>query len=186
LNININPTDGKKFFLAVNDTLTQKESEDERWVYPIDEYSFKLNGSTKEIVIQLSKGNYKINKIDTNFTSYKNLEKTLSDRNKYNLENLYIKGNTIIGTINNKEDGILALNMPCVNGWQLKVNGYYKDIVKVNKFFVGVPLKKGDNIIELNYKTPMLRQGMYISVLTLIVCIQVVIYKKIRRKKNSY
>jgi hypothetical protein len=27
---------------------------------------------------------------------------------------------------------------------------------------------------------------MYISVLTLIVCIQVVIYKKIRRKKNSY
>jgi len=73
------------------------------WDYPLSEFTFKLNPASQALNITLNDGVYELNKFEIHFNSYDGYEQLVEDRNKYNLENLYVEGGDVRGDISNNE-----------------------------------------------------------------------------------
>lgn len=182
--INLKPVNGQKIELTVNEKSTIKMHENYHYAYPINQFTFKLDGNTNLLKIDISEGRYIVNDAHTWFNSYKNYQNWVNERNKYNLENLYINGGTVKGTITNREKGILALNIPFSKGWTAKIDGKKQELVKVNGVLTGIVLDPGSHNIELKYITPGFILGACISIVSLILVILYCILRRIHKKYN--
>lgn len=75
----------------------------------------------------------------------------------------------------------LFFTIPYDEGWNIIVNGKKTSIQKVAGNFIGVDVKKGKNIVKLEYHVPGLTVGRCLSVLGIVgfvVC-------DYRKRKNS-
>ncbi len=181
--INLKALKGQEFKLNVNGKNTRKLGENSSYTYPLNKFTFKLDGNTTIIKIDISEGNYIINDTHAWFNSYKYYTKWVNERNKYNLENLYLNGGEVKGNIKNNEKGILALNIPFCKGWSAKVDGEKQDLIKVNGILTGLVLEPGSHNIELKYITPGLIPGACLSIVFFIIIIVSYILKC---KHNSF
>lgn len=111
---------------------------------------------------------------------YKRNKKLTENR----LENIYYKNNYLKGDIKSNKDGLLYLSVPYSKGWTIKIDGKETEFTKANSAFIGVPITKGSHVIEMTYVTPYFKLGMTISIISLIICIALLIFKnpKARRK----
>ncbi|EJO5349482.1 YfhO family protein [Clostridium botulinum] len=180
---NLKPTKGQKIILNVNGKTTKKMQENYPYIYPLNKFTFRLDGNTTIIKINISEGDYIISDTHAWFNSYKHYKKWVNERNKYNLENLYVNGGEVKGNIKNNEKGILALNIPFCKGWSAKVDGKDQNLINVNGILTGLILEPGYHNIELNYITPGLIPGACISIAFLIIITIVYILKY---KNNSF
>lgn len=134
----------KQFELNLNGKRTIKYSSKYEWTYPIDYFTVKFDSNIEGIEISLpTVGTYKISNERIYFNSYEKLDNWTRRLNQYNLENLYIGDNYISGSIENRENGILALSIPYNDGWKCFVDGKEVNTLKVNKVFTGIELKAG-------------------------------------------
>ena len=60
-------------------------------------------------------------------------------------------------------DQLLFLSIPYSGGWKAVVNGKETPLCRANTAYMALPLKAGDNAVELYYETPYLRLGLVIS-----------------------
>ena len=176
--INIVSTNGRNIDLYVDGKHGNKAGEDWTWDYPINEFTFKLNGSSQALNISLNDGVYAVNKFEVNHNSYDGYEQLVNDRNRYNLENLYVNGGNVRGDISNGERGILALSIPFDKGWTAKVDGKRHEIIKVNKAFLGLVLDPGNHNIELSYVSPGFKLGAFITFAAFLVSIGIYYHKR--------
>ncbi|WP_274228595.1 GtrA family protein [Clostridium sp. 'White wine YQ'] len=176
--MNIKPANGQMINLNVNGKSTLKMEETYPYIYPLNTFTFRLDGNTKILKINISEGKFTIDNAHAWFNSYKHYENWINARNKYNLENLHINGGDIKATIKNDEKGIIALSIPYSKGWSAKVDGKKQDLIKVNGVFTGLVLEPGAHRIELTYITPGLIPGACISITFLIGIIMFHILKK--------
>ncbi|KOR26069.1 GtrA family protein [Clostridium sp. L74] len=167
--VNLKSIQGKDFKLTINDKTTRKLEDNSSYTYPLNKFTFKLDGNTTVIKMNISEGNYIISDTHAWFNSYENYTNWVSERNKYNLENLYVKGGEIKGTIKNNEKGILALNIPFCKGWSAKVDGKKQELIKINGVLTGLVLEPGYHNIELKYITPGLIPGACITIVFIIL-----------------
>ncbi len=161
--INIKPTPDQMIKLNVNGKSAIKMEDSYPYSYPLNKFTFRLDGNTKVIKMDISEGKYTISNTHAWFNSYKYYENWINERNKYNLENLHINGGNIKGNIRNNEKGILALNIPFCKGWSAKVDGQNQKLIKVNGILTGLVLEPGSHNVELKYRTPGLTFGAFIS-----------------------
>ncbi len=180
---NVVSSTGKNIDFRVNGKIGNKASDDWTWNYPLNDFTFKFNGATESLNITINEGTYRVNRFEAYFNSYDNYEQNVKNRNKYNLENLYINGGNVRGDINNNERGILALSIPFDNGWTAKVDGKKQEIIKVNRTFSGLVLDPGNHHIELSYVSPGFKIGAFISIASLTICTGIYIYN--RKSKNN-
>ncbi|WP_346939584.1 GtrA family protein [uncultured Clostridium sp.] len=183
--INIRPENGERFDITVNDRISKKEPESGQWTYPLNEFTFKLNGNAESITMELTPGTYTIDKMELWHSSYEKYNQWVDARNKYNIESLVVDGPHVSGNISNNEKGILALSIPYKNGWTAKVDGKKVNLLKVNGIFTGIELDEGYHSLELRYITPGLILGGLISICSLIVCLVWYIIGK-RNLKNEF
>lgn len=76
-------------------------------------------------------------------------------------------GNRLTGKVNMANAGRVFLSIPNVAGWTAKVDGVEVKIDTTNVAFMSLKLDAGEHTIELNYRTPYLKQGGYVSVVGL-------------------
>jgi hypothetical protein len=116
----------------------------------------------------------KINKIYLSFLldfNYLNLSKENNDTYMFNYYS--------------KNDGYLVINMPFDEKWNIKVNDKISDIFIANKYFMAIKIKKGDNIIVMDYMNEsFLRNLIYLSVFLIFICLIYVHYSIIRNNLN--
>ncbi len=72
-------------------------------------------------------------------------------------------GNRLTGKINMANAGRVFLSIPHVAGWTAKVDGVDVKIDTTNVAFMSLKLNAGEHTIELEYSTPYLKQGGYVS-----------------------
>ena len=65
-------------------------------------------------------------------------------------------------------DKYLYFAIPYSEGWSASVDGEDVPIQKANIGFMAIPLKAGDHIVELTYRTPYLTEGLCISAVSLL------------------
>ncbi|MEQ8155605.1 MAG: GtrA family protein [Clostridiaceae bacterium] len=178
--LNLKPVNGQMIRLTVNGKSTIKMEEGYPYVYPLNTFTFRLDGNTEVLKINISEGKYTIDDAHVWFNSYKYYENWVTERSKYNLENLNINGGNIKATIKNDEKGIIALSIPFSKGWTAKVDGKKQELIKVNGVFTGLVLEPGSHTIELKYITPGLIPGALISIGFLTGIAVFYIFKRIR------
>lgn len=94
----------------------------------------------------------------------------------------YIKGNYTAG-----EDGYLLLTIPYDEGWNAYVNGQQVEITDGANALSVIPVKEGQNEIELKYSVPGWKRGVVLSaggILLFVGICQLERYRK-RKKENG-
>lgn len=137
-----------------------------------------INKDDRVIIKFNKKGIYKFDSIKIkNFNYYK----YINDLNNLKANSLDIKtmsNDKIIGNLYSNSSGILMIQIPYSHGWKIKIDNKYVDTVKVNGAFLGCEVKEGNSEILLEYKTPFLRVGLFISVLGVTILIYLYKYSK--------
>ena len=169
---------GEGFAMKVNDKSLIKMARDYAWTYDLDEFSFRLPGSTDEIVLSLDPGEYEVGDMRVAFNSYEQVASWVDDRNACDMEDLTIDGGYVGGTIECDAPGILALSMPYDPGWSCWVDGERVPLVKVNGAFAGMELGPGDHVVELRFFPPLLLPGAVVSGATALALVVVVLRKR--------
>ena len=81
------------------------------------------------------------------------------------------------GRINCNEDEFLVLQIPYDEGWTGKINGEEINIDKAYGTFIGISTKKGENNIELKYFPKYLKEGIILSLISLMILVFLIVKK---------
>ncbi|MBA4493057.1 YfhO family protein [Paenactinomyces guangxiensis] len=167
----IGRTDGGRYELNVNEKRFIYFGENSLYNYPKDEVVFRVGGveQPKEIVIQLSPGQYKLEELKLTFNSFQTYRELVKEKQKQSLQNVKVTSGHVSGSIYAPKNGILFLSIPYSEGWRVKVDGVNTKSLEINSAFIGVPITKGTHKVVLEYRTPYLSLGLAISVTTLLI-----------------
>lgn len=98
------------------------------------------------------------------------------------LENVTIGTDSITGDISLDCPKVLCFSIPYSIGWKAKVDGEEIPIYQANTMYIGIPLNAGKHTISLEYATPFLKEGFYISCISILIFILYILLSK--RKKG--
>lgn len=101
------------------------------------------------------------------------------------MENVKVSANHITGQISLDQAKWLQLSIPYNTGWTATVDGVAAEIAPSGGMYMGMMLEPGDHEIELNYFTPLLKEGIAISLMALAFCGVLSVAGRVRRKKQN-
>lgn len=96
-------------------------------------------------------------------------------------DDVKIQRNQITGSIKTAEDKILCIAVPYHRGWSASVNGKKTEIIQANGMYMALPIKAGNNRIQLEYRLPGQKAGGVISVMCVMFLIGEVCVAKVRK-----
>lgn len=73
------------------------------------------------------------------------------------------------GTVRLDKKGILALQMPFDAGWHVFIDGRIAPLLRVDAGLVGVVVKSGEHMVELNYQPPLLLTGAALTLVSFLI-----------------
>lgn len=127
-------------------------------------YMLSANGNLEDVNITFSKGDYKI----SNIASYVIPLSALSHPGVTPFTYRETEGKQILnGSISMDQDGYFVTSYAYSRGYRATVDGEKVNLQKVNKGFVGFPIKKGTHEIVLTFHAPGLTAGSALSLLAL-------------------
>jgi uncharacterized membrane protein YfhO len=116
------------------------------------------------------------------YADYLEYVKELKNNSLVNVEHT---NNKLSFETNNSSDKMIVLSVPYDKGWNLKVNGKPSKIINANNGFIGFYAPAGLNKYSLNYFTPGLSLGIFLSALGLLL-ILLIYYRKLLLNRNFY
>ncbi len=142
-----------------------------RYYYGKEDYCCYLgntNEPIKEITITFSlPGIYTFGNIsffNSDMDYYSQKTKELSENH---LENVLFEPNKVSGTIVMDDNKYLLLSIPYSKGWKAFVDGKEAELLEGNEHYLALAFTKGKHDIKLEYMTPGLIPGLFISFATL-------------------
>lgn len=124
----------------------------------------------------MESGDYDLSKtaIFEEKVEFKNIESVPESK----IECITYESNKIVYKISNSTDGFLVLSEIYYPSWKAKVNKTEANIYLADYCFRAVPLKKGDNLVELEYDSDSFSTGFLISFVTLLISLISLIFLK--------
>lgn len=178
------PENRLEFSQNVNDKKVFKSYETNPYVYYTNNWTFAMNGSEEILEWDASAKAYEIADFYLRRVDLTNFDDVIAARNKYNMEDLHVAGNTVSGTIENQERGILVLNIPYNKGWSAWDNGKKLEVQRMNGFLSGVVLEPGTHELEFKFRSPGFIPGLLITLLTLTGLIGFDIWRRRNRPES--
>ena len=182
---------GTKGILVTQNDVQQKihiQSTFNPYYFGRKDYIVKINHQTskeKEKVRLnfLSPGEYEFDDISLITVPKKDVLARLKERKKNSMKQIQYEGNHFRGVYHAKKDQILCVTIPYSKGWKATVNGKRAKIYKANGMFMGIVMKKGTQSVKLDYETPGLKIGAWISLVAWIgLGIYGLYFEKYRKK----
>ncbi|RLE17551.1 MAG: hypothetical protein DRJ65_22595, partial [Acidobacteria bacterium] len=81
--------------------------------------------------------------------------------------------------------GLIVSSIPAVPGWRLKVNNTSRVPATVNSAFIGIPVKRGDALVELRYRPGSFTLGLVLCLVGLVVLAYEGVLSQIHRARKS-
>lgn len=162
---------GTKGILVTQNDVQQKihiQSTFNPYYFGRKDYIVKINHQTSKAKEKvrlnfLSPGEYEFDDISLITVPKKDVLARLKERKKNSMQQIQYEGNHFRGVYHAKKDQILCVTIPYSKGWKATVNGKRAKIYKANGMFMGIIMKKGTQNVKLDYETPGLKIGAYIS-----------------------
>ena len=169
--------------------LTEKES----YYAGIKDYSLNLGYSASAvnaIKIKFDKmGTYSFDSMKIYALPMDNYKKHYKALSATPLEDVKMEDDQFTGTVTAKKSGILCIAMPYAEGWKAYVDGEEVPIFTTNIKYMGIDIKKGKHEIKFTYRTPLIREGIYItagSVAAYIIgCFVIFMLRRSKKKKET-
>lgn len=162
---------GTKGILVAQNDIQQKihiQSTFNPYYFGRKDYIVKINHQTSKAKEKvrlnfLSPGEYEFDDISLITIPKKDVLAKLKERKKNSMKQIQYEGNHFRGVYHAKKDQILCVTIPYSKGWKATVNGNRTKIYKANGMFMGIIMKKGTQSVKLDYETPGLKIGAWIS-----------------------
>lgn len=136
-----------------------------------------------EIKINIPKGEFTYDLLEIESIDIASQINDINKLNSITIDDLKIDNDKVTSNVLLDENKLVCLSIPYSNGWIGMVDGKEADIIRINKQYMGFMLEKGAHTIELTYRTPLLKEGMYLSFLGVILFIFVMLREKKRRNQ---
>ena len=162
---------GTKGILVTQNDVQQKihiQSTFNPYYFGRKDYIVKINHQTSKAKEKvrlnfLSPGEYEFDDISLITVPKKDVLARLKERKENSMKQIQYEGNHFRGVYHAKKDQILCVTIPYSKGWKATVNGNRTKIYKANGMFMGIIMKKGTQSVKLDYETPGLKIGTWIS-----------------------
>lgn len=187
---------GTKGILVTQNNVQQKihiQSTFNPYYFGRKDYIVKINHQTSKAKEKvrlnfLSPGEYEFDDISLITVPKKDVLARLKERKENSMKQIQYEGNHFRGVYHAKKDQILCVTIPYSKGWKATVNGNRTKIYKANGMFMGIIMKKGTQSVKLDYETPGLKIGAWISLVAWIgLGIYGLYFEKYRKKLlNQY
>lgn len=92
-------------------------------------------------------------------------EKQIETLREDSLQNVTFGTDTVTGEITLDEPKLLCLSIPYSTGWSARVDGREAKLYQANIKNVALDLDAGTHTIELTYETPLLKVGIFVSLI---------------------
>lgn len=141
-------------------------------------YVLSENGPWNTLEIVIGKGHYILSDFRTYILDYKEIKNKVKAVDKWHVKNQ--KEDELEGPIYVTKDGYFVTSIPYDKGFDIWVDGKKQKYEKVNTAFLGFPIKKGHHHIKIVYHSPLLKEGMALSIIGLIgfIIMTILNYKK--------
>lgn len=182
---------GTKGILVTQNDVQQKihiQSTFNPYYFGRKDYIVKINHQTSKAKEKvrlnfLSPGEYEFDDISLITVPKKDVLARLKERKENSMKQIQYEGNHFRGVYHAKKDQILCVTIPYSKGWKATVNGNRTKIYKANGMFMGIIMKKGTQSVKLDYETPGLKIGAWISLVAWIgLGIYRLYFEKYRKK----
>lgn len=182
---------GTKGILVTQNDVQQKihiQSTFNPYYFGRKDYIVKINHQTSKAKEKvrlnfLSPGEYEFDDISLITVPKKDVLTRLKERKENSMKQIQYEGNHFRGVYHAKKDQILCVTIPYSKGWKATVNGNRTKIYKANGMFMGIIMKKGTQSVKLDYETPGLKIGAWISLVAWIgLGIYGLYFEKYRKK----
>lgn len=182
---------GTKGILVTQNDVQQKihiQSTFNPYYFGRKDYIVKINHQTSKAKEKvrlnfLSPGEYEFDDISLITVPKKDVLARLKERKENSMKQIQYEGNHFRGVYHAKKDQILCVTIPYSKGWKATVNGNRTKIYKSNGMFMGIIMKKGTQSVKLDYETPGLKIGAWISLVAWIgLGIYGLYFEKYRKK----
>lgn len=182
---------GTKGILVTQNDVQQKihiQSTFNPYYFGRKDYIVKINHQTSKAKEKvrlnfLSPGEYEFDDISLITVPKKDVLARLKKRKENSTKQIQYEGNHFRGVYHAKKDQILCVTIPYSKGWKATVNGNRTKIYKANGMFMGIIMKKGTQSVKLDYETPGLKIGAWISLVAWIgLGIYGLYFEKYRKK----
>ena len=182
---------GTKGILVTQNDVQQKihiQSTFNPYYFGRKDYIVKINHQTSKAKEKvrlnfLSPGEYEFDDISLITVPKKDVLARLKERKENSMKQIQYEGNHFRGVYHAKKDQILCVTIPYSKGWKATVNGNRTKIYKANGMFMGIIMKKGTQSVKLDYETPGLKIGAWISLVAWIgLGIYELYFEKYRKK----
>ena len=111
---------------------------------------------------------YNFYKADAN-RYYNDVVEGVYDFQKNGLDVLNHDPYSITGKINSDSDGMLVTSIPYDSPFSVYIDGKLAEKEKVNLYFIGTPISKGEHTVEFLYQTDNSFWGVYKSIVYILV-----------------
>lgn len=158
------------------------------WKYHNQNRTFKYTISSKEIIsvldITFSKGDFIISNMEMFKINYNDISKTKSYIDEFIFDS---KENSdhITGKINVTNDGYLYMSIPYDKGFKFYLNDQEVKYEIVDKYFIGIKVKKGTYNVKIEYNSPLLKEGLVLSSIGFLAFLAIIYKEKIKNKKKA-
>ena len=140
------------------------------------DFALKREILNKAIVLN----DLQIQKYKSLFNEYQNDKDDYINELSFN-EFIFGKGN-FTNVVKTDRNTLILYTVPYDKGWKAYVNGKFVDILKVDNGFMAVPIAKGKNEILFNYVPLGFKEGLIISILSIVIMVINVLYIRKPRK----
>lgn len=100
------------------------------------------------------------------------------------LENINYTGNQLTGDVFSVDDSFMVLTLPYDKSWKIMINGKEISYYDVNGGFIGIPITKGNNDIEMYFIPEGFKLGVSFSVIGIVLMI-FILYIDVRKSLTS-
>lgn len=132
-------------------------------------------------------GTYSFDSLDVTCQPMKQYTAEIEKRREMTLQNITVGNNEVNGTIFLARPKLLCLAIPFSAGWRAYVDGRETKLYQANIMYMALDVGKGRHSIKLEYHTPLLKEGICISVFAFLLFLALSIYgnrKYILEKEN--
>lgn len=107
-----------------------------------------------------------------------------ADMLEESFEKIVIGTNSISGTIEVKDKKMLQFSVPYSSGWTAYVDGQKRKIYNTDTMFMSIVLEPGKHNIVLKYSTPLLNEGIIVSLAATIIIVGLNVFLKLRKLRK--
>lgn len=152
-------------------------------------YVTELEDGASGVEIVFGKGDYEIADVKC-FLGDRRVLKEESDQGhalyqaKFQVDKTRTKGNVIQGKIKTQKKSWFITSIPYDSHFEVQVNGERTKIEKVNTAFLGFPVQKGENHVNIVYHAPGAKTGKALTFVGILL-FGILLYAQKNRKKQD-